>query len=72
MDEQSKAALAEIVAKQPVELSESEVAILRARRSYLTEAEASKFAEFLTETKTEEVTDEGKKGKKTKTEEVTE
>lgn len=66
MDEQSKATLAEIVAKEPAALTESEIAFLRARRSYLTEHERGVFAEFLVEAKTEEAP---KKGKEAKTEE---
>lgn len=80
MDEQSKATLDQIVVKEPAALSESEIAFLRARRSYLTEHQKSVFAEFLIEeqpaaeqgeetpadeTKTDEAP---KKGRKSKTE----
>lgn len=49
MDEQSQKTLAEITAKEPAALSESEIAFLRARRSYLTERERDVFAELLSE-----------------------
>lgn len=52
MDEQSKQTLAEIVAKEPAALSESEIAFLKARRSYLTEHEKSVFVEILAEAPT--------------------
>jgi hypothetical protein len=68
MDEQSKAALAEITAKEPAALTESDVAFLRARRSYLTERELDVFAEVLAEVegeKTDEAPKKVKKGEKT-------
>lgn len=76
MDEQSQKTLAEITAKEPAALSESEIAFLRARRSYLTEPERDVFAELLAEesvveAKTDEVEPEApKKSKKAKTDEV--
>lgn len=67
MDEQSQKTLAEITAKEPAALTESEVAFLRARRGYLTEVEKDRFAEFLAEAKTDEAP---KKGKQAKTDEA--
>ena len=47
MDEQSQKMLAEIVAKQPAELTENDAAFLRARSSYLSEEQRTVFAEAL-------------------------
>ncbi|HKQ06130.1 MAG TPA: hypothetical protein VJ464_13425 [Blastocatellia bacterium] len=49
MDEQSQKVLAEIVAKEPVSLTESEIEFLRARRSYLSEEQRAVYKEFLAE-----------------------
>lgn len=77
MDEQSQKTLAEITAKEPAALSESEIAFLRARRSYLTERERDVFAELLAESQPveeaktdDEAPEASKKGKKAKTDEV--
>lgn len=67
MDEQSKAALAEITAKEPAALNENEIAFLRARRDYLTEVEKDRFAEFLIEEA--KADEEPKKAKKAKADE---
>ena len=63
MDEQSKAVLAEITAKEPAALTESDVAFLRARRSYLTERELDVFAEVIGQPAEEAKADEAPKAK---------
>jgi hypothetical protein len=49
MDETSKRTLDGILAKKPEVLSETEKAVLRARRSYLTESQKRDFADVLDE-----------------------
>ena len=49
MDEGSKRMLQDIVAKEVSALTEYDIAILRARKFYLSEGEAKKFAEVLEE-----------------------
>lgn len=49
MDEASKRTLDGILAKKPEALSETEKAVLRARRSYLSESQKRDFAEILEE-----------------------
>lgn len=49
MDEASKRTLDDILAKKPEALSETEKAVLRARRSYLTESQKRDFAGVLEE-----------------------
>jgi len=73
MDEQSKATFDEIVAKEPAALSESDIAFLRARRSYLSSQQKEVFAEVLAEAQPAEAapveeakTDEAEAPKKTK------
>lgn len=48
MDPKSQETLAEIVAKEPVALTEADIAFLRARRSYLSEEQRAVFADVLT------------------------
>jgi hypothetical protein len=49
MDEQSRKRLDEILAKEPVALTEHDKGFMRARRSYLTEEQKAVFAEVLAE-----------------------
>ena len=65
MDIESEKKLAEIVAKEPGALTESEIEFLRARRPYLSEEQRAIFKDFLTEPESEEKT----KKEKTKKEE---
>lgn len=70
MDEQSQKTLAEITAKEPAALSETEIGFLRARRSYLTERERDVFAELLADVDEAKADEEApKKGKKAKADE---
>lgn len=50
MDEQSQKVFDEIVAKEPNALTEADIGFLKARRSYLSEEQRSKFKEVLAET----------------------
>ncbi len=47
MDQESRRVLDEICSKSASELIESEIAFLRARRSYLTDEQRKRFAEHL-------------------------
>ena len=49
MDEQSRAMLDEILAKEPAALTDADKAFLRARSSYLNEEQRSVYAEVLAE-----------------------
>jgi hypothetical protein len=49
MDDQSKAMLDAILAQEPAALTESDIAFLKARSSYLNEEQKAVFAEVLTE-----------------------
>lgn len=49
MDEQSKAKLDEILAKEPAALTDAEKEFLRARRSYLGQGQLDNYAEALQE-----------------------
>jgi len=54
MDEQSRKALDQILAKEVVALTENDKGFMRARSSYLTEEQKSVFAEVLSETPSDE------------------
>jgi hypothetical protein len=63
MDEKSQKMLAEIVAKQPAELTEADAAFLRARSSYLSEEQRALFAEALKQPEANQP-EEGEKAEK--------
>lgn len=77
MDQLSQEKLAEIVAKEPASLTDSEIEFLRARRSYLSEEQRAVFKDVLnveSETSQEsadepEPSKKAKKAKKAKSEE---
>jgi hypothetical protein len=50
MNTESQEQLAAILVKEPAALTESDAAVLRARSSYLTDEQRTKFAEALGET----------------------
>ena len=58
-----KAILDEIVSKGPAVITEEEAAILRARRSYLSEEQKAVFAEALAATEAVEAEEKPKKAK---------
>lgn len=49
MDQETKLKLQEVLAKDPPSLTEGDIALLRARRAYLTEHERIVFAQYLPE-----------------------
>lgn len=63
MNQEASEYLEKIVAKEPHELVEEEIAFLRARRDYLSDEQVEKFAEFLT---SDEETESKAKSKKSK------
>jgi len=70
MDQVAKEKFEEIIRKEPGALTEPEIAFLRARQSYLSEADRLHYAEFLAPAASEpEPEQEAKPSKKKKDEE---